>query len=1303
MANLDGKGPRFQLKKSNSSTSLLRRHGSSSNVQRQRRGILLNPLRDSPPLSPGVIPQTPASSASARRRRGSFISIITMGMKKWEMLRRVFKLCIVLKQGMGKGRHPMTVGRHEACLFHAATCSHCFRDYISDTNWFRCNQCTAEKVDLCRACFKAWAHHEHTFTEMSVTAFKELCERKKRWFKIVKEARVSGELEGVVNTFEDEVVKQLTVILTEMSRGRVLQEEVESVMLWAMSSRVGLKLEATGREYGWDKDGGFEKHLDAARAKHLKLDIQRIFRKKVSLPPSNFKTQLSFETADKLQVTFITNDDGVLCEVPLEGKAFQISSIRTTNNPTTLVIEPEHFLLKIPKHLLYSTLQALRGVAIQQHIDNNLPEEILEVIDSSDEEMLPKTRTGSMYIPGDPLGHSRQVSEDYNEYNVRKGSDLQVKKLVVNWERTKHKKEVEKEVAWKQSQTAAATRATIKENSLRHLKKKRSQQNLMKSLWDSAASEDGLPKELEMLRNMMSGLIDGVKSLIAVIQNKDAENGRKFTALDDVMKKVPCTEHYICKEISTAINEVMAELRVSNSTGKMTEKGTQWVGAHGWEAVHPSSRLRSGRVGFEKEDAVCYATTRHETVALGKEEIPDNAATSVTLKYRIVKCGEGTYLGVGPPGMACFDKDTTGRSGVFWKPDGTLYNAGSIVPIGTTAKYATGDIIKLRVKNNTNGYVKLYLNSDLVHSMPFPCPHTLIPYVMFYGSQNCRVEVFPITRKDPRLSEDPLSVTPAPVLRILRSLEGDMMSAQDRSLKRPPPKGLVTLVFTDVQSSTTLWDNSAEGMKVALAQHNKILRRLIEKYRGYEVKTEGDAFMVAFQRTESALHWCIESQRELMNTKWPEDLLRHEEAGVQTDNEGNVVLRGLRVRMGFHTGEPDCEQDPVTGRMDYFGPMVNLAARIAGIGYGGEIVIGGAAFRHLHRCGALPDDNIFLSCHGSKSLKGIARNESLFSLLPIEFKTRPDCWVSSPRKISLASPTAPSSPTFATSTPKETQEGPAVQPQKVDQVPSTVSSVLKEKEPRWVRTVWRQAAARAVKQACKEVHTQVNLAPRGNGSNYLNHLQHHEKVLMALHDDRQVYITSSVHSLNGEVAYVAGWKGAEEVLVDYKGGQMTLPVKNLSKYYDSTDIVKEEKGLQVEVQKSDASVQHDALLLETGEECKRRNSLYVETEQDDRRRLSPLHATELELRRSSISSLMSASPSGSDDCGSPVLRGRVRIASTPSPIPSQKAPLQPTLSTFTFPGPLSAPLFTPARTPVPIHHRRPLSIDKRRVNSAARK
>merc|ERR1711988_326259 len=100
-----------------------------------------------------------------------------------------------------------------------------------------------------------------------------------------------------------------------------------------------------------------------------------------------------------------------------------------------------------------------------------------------------------------------------------------------------------------------------------------------------------------------------------------------------------------------------------------------------------------------------------------------------------------------------------------------------------------------------------------------------------------------------------------------------------------------------------------------------LMRDKIDEFGGFEVKTEGDAFMVAFEDVTSAVRFGLIIQEELLSVDWPQEIYDHEDAAIEYDDDGKLLYRGLRVRMGIHTGEPRCEPDPITGRMDYFGPM----------------------------------------------------------------------------------------------------------------------------------------------------------------------------------------------------------------------------------------------------------------------------------------------------------------------------------------------------------------------------------------------
>ncbi len=134
------------------------------------------------------------------------------------------------------------------------------------------------------------------------------------------------------------------------------------------------------------------------------------------------------------------------------------------------------------------------------------------------------------------------------------------------------------------------------------------------------------------------------------------------------------------------------------------------------------------------------------------------------------------------------------------------------------------------------------------------------------------------------------------------------MSAQDA------PAGDVTLMFTDIEGSTRSWDKYPERFHNALALHNSLIRKALAAHSGYEVKTIGDAFMVAFADPLAAARGAIAIQR-----------------AIESADFGDIPPQ--RVRIGLHSGEIE----PYGG--DYFGPVVNRTARIADAGQGGMILL----------------------------------------------------------------------------------------------------------------------------------------------------------------------------------------------------------------------------------------------------------------------------------------------------------------------------------------------------------------------------
>jgi predicted ATPase len=116
---------------------------------------------------------------------------------------------------------------------------------------------------------------------------------------------------------------------------------------------------------------------------------------------------------------------------------------------------------------------------------------------------------------------------------------------------------------------------------------------------------------------------------------------------------------------------------------------------------------------------------------------------------------------------------------------------------------------------------------------------------------------------------------------------------------------VVTFLFTDVEGSTRRWEADADVMRSALAAHDEVLRTAIEVHEGFLFSHTGDGVVAAFSSPRSAVDAAVDAQRALE----------------------------LPVRMGIATGEAELRDG------DYFGAVLNRAARVMAAGHGGQILM----------------------------------------------------------------------------------------------------------------------------------------------------------------------------------------------------------------------------------------------------------------------------------------------------------------------------------------------------------------------------
>jgi class 3 adenylate cyclase len=130
--------------------------------------------------------------------------------------------------------------------------------------------------------------------------------------------------------------------------------------------------------------------------------------------------------------------------------------------------------------------------------------------------------------------------------------------------------------------------------------------------------------------------------------------------------------------------------------------------------------------------------------------------------------------------------------------------------------------------------------------------------------------------------------------------------------------GTVTIFFSDIEGSTALNSDLGDERWVRLLEsHDRLLHTYFDKHRGQVVKSQGDGYMVVFSTPQLAVDAALDIQRAL---------------SAKRQRSRHLRRTPIRVRIGLHVGTT-IERDG-----DYFGSNVAMAARVAALADGGEVL-----------------------------------------------------------------------------------------------------------------------------------------------------------------------------------------------------------------------------------------------------------------------------------------------------------------------------------------------------------------------------
>ena len=134
------------------------------------------------------------------------------------------------------------------------------------------------------------------------------------------------------------------------------------------------------------------------------------------------------------------------------------------------------------------------------------------------------------------------------------------------------------------------------------------------------------------------------------------------------------------------------------------------------------------------------------------------------------------------------------------------------------------------------------------------------------------------------------------------------------------PLSNVTVMFTDLKDSTRMYEDVGDLRAYQMVRdHFDMMSRIVRANGGALVKTIGDAIMAVFMHPKDAVMAGLSIQNECY------------QFNQRYDNRKAII------KMGIHSGP--CVSVLMNGRIDFFGQMINTAARLQANSVGQDMVI----------------------------------------------------------------------------------------------------------------------------------------------------------------------------------------------------------------------------------------------------------------------------------------------------------------------------------------------------------------------------